>query len=280
MKKYKFTDEANTWWAEYWVDGMKTQDNQTILSIRSQDTNGVINHTDLFDFMTALGLPNKVGTRFTHAEWVTMAETLTLRMLMNYEVEDVVAYRTSTAKDFLSFSFPEQGQVGESVIDTENATIDVNVTAATDTSALTPTWIASFGTFVTEGLSTDIESGEDELDFTDPVTLAVHSETPLDYKEYEVTVTNLSDAVLITAFVMDEQTGAATIDDEAGTIAITVVALTDPSELIPTITLSTGATVSPASLVEQDFTDPVVYTVTSQDLTATKEYTVTVTVAT
>jgi hypothetical protein len=47
--------------------------------------------------------------------------------------------------------------------------------------------------------------------------------------------------------------------------------------LTPTIAIS-GASVSPASGAAQDFTAPVIYTVTAADLT-TKAYTVTVNVA-
>lgn len=279
MKYYKFTDEQNTWWVEYRVDGMQNSDKQTIVSIMSKDTNGVINNTDLHDFMVVLGLPNKVGSRYTHTEAVALAEAKSLRLFVSYESSAEVALRTSTSKDFLAFSFPEQGQVGDAVIDTENETIVVNVEEATDVSSLTPTWEVPFGAFVTDSLSNDLESGEDELDFTNPVDLVVYSETPLDSKIFEVTVNSLKDDALITGFVLDEQTGAATINNEAGTIVIEVVALTDITDLVPTITISAGATISPLTGISQDFTEPVVYTVTSEDLTVEKEYTVTVTVA-
>lgn len=52
---------------------------------------------------------------------------------------------------------------------------------------------------------------------------------------------------------------------------------TDVTALQPTIVVSDLATVSPASGEEQDFTDPVTYTVTAEDET-TQEYVVTVTV--
>jgi len=52
---------------------------------------------------------------------------------------------------------------------------------------------------------------------------------------------------------------------------------TDVTNLTPTITVSQYATISPASGVAQDFTNPVTYTVTAQD-NSTKSWTVTVTV--
>ena len=67
-----------------------------------------------------------------------------------------------------------------------------------------------------------------------------------------------------------------TISEEAKTIALTVPYGTDATSLIPTIT-HTGASISPASGAEQDFSDSVIYTVTAAD-GSTAEYTVTVTV--
>ena len=67
-----------------------------------------------------------------------------------------------------------------------------------------------------------------------------------------------------------------TISEEAKTIALTVPYGTDATSLIPTIT-HTGVSISPASGVEQDFSNSVIYTVTAAD-GSTAEYTVTVTV--
>ena len=67
------------------------------------------------------------------------------------------------------------------------------------------------------------------------------------------------------------------INEDAKTISVTVPHGTDVESLTPVITY-TGESISPASGVEQDFSDSVIYTVTAADgLTA--EYTVTVTVA-
>lgn len=70
---------------------------------------------------------------------------------------------------------------------------------------------------------------------------------------------------------------SATIDNAAHTVQAELPSGTDLTELTPTITVSTGATISPASGVEQDFTSPVEYTVTASDAT-TQVYTVTLTV--
>lgn len=82
----------------------------------------------------------------------------------------------------------------------------------------------------------------------------------------------------ILGFTLPEQTGAATIDASAHTVAIEVAALTVVTALVPTIEVSLGAYATPNSLVAQDFTSPVVYTVNSAD-DVDQTWTVTVTVA-
>lgn len=85
-------------------------------------------------------------------------------------------------------------------------------------------------------------------------------------------------AAEIVSFVMDEEKEAATINSGAGTIDITVVNGTTVTALVPTITISGFATISPESGVAQDFSSPVDYTVTAEDGTE-KVWTVTVTVS-
>ncbi len=79
----------------------------------------------------------------------------------------------------------------------------------------------------------------------------------------------------ITSFSFSEGTGI--VDEDAHTIAVTVPFGTDVTSLVPTIAISTGATVSPASGVAQDFTSPVTYTVTAAD-SSIQTYVVTVSV--
>jgi hypothetical protein len=57
------------------------------------------------------------------------------------------------------------------------------------------------------------------------------------------------------------------------TITLIVPEDADLTALTPTITVSEGATISPASGVEQDFSSAVTYTVTAEDTTTTKTYT-------
>ena len=78
----------------------------------------------------------------------------------------------------------------------------------------------------------------------------------------------------ITAFTIPNQVGGTTIGSD--TVFITMPYGTALSALTPSITVSEYASVSPASGAQQDFTNPVTYTVTAQDA-STKDYTVTVT---
>lgn len=86
---------------------------------------------------------------------------------------------------------------------------------------------------------------------------------------------NESSEALITGFSIDSDvvSGESVIDNEAGTITFKVLDTVESLTFAPVITVSDGATVDPASGVEQDFTNPVTYTVTAQDGT-TKTYTV------
>lgn len=90
MKKYKFSDLELSWWAEYQVDGMQNQDNQTVLAIKSQVGTDAVNPTDLSDTMVALGLPNHNGYRFTHVEFLQLAAAKNLNLVVNYENEEQV----------------------------------------------------------------------------------------------------------------------------------------------------------------------------------------------
>jgi hypothetical protein len=91
-------------------------------------------------------------------------------------------------------------------------------------------------------------------------------------------LTPASSAKAILTFVLAEQTGAATINAGAKTVAIEVENGTVVTALKPTITVSPYASVIPTSGLAVNFTNPVTYYVTAQDGTI-QAWTVTVTVA-
>jgi hypothetical protein len=81
----------------------------------------------------------------------------------------------------------------------------------------------------------------------------------------------------ILSFSLSQQTGPATINTTNHTVTIQVAYGTNVTSLTPSITVSTGATISPASGVTRNFSSPVTYTVSNGGVSQT--WTVTVTVA-
>ncbi|WP_405246592.1 beta strand repeat-containing protein [Cellulophaga sp. Asnod2-G02] len=143
--------------------------------------------------------------------------------------------------------------------------ISVTLPAGTDVTALEPT--------VTHTGATVSPVSDAAQDFTNSVIYTVTAEDA-STQEYTVMVTVApSDSKDITAFSIDGINGTITGTD----ISITLPSTTDVTALETTVT-HTGATVSPVSGVAQDFTNPVIYTVSAEDA-STQEYTITVTVA-
>jgi hypothetical protein len=96
---------------------------------------------------------------------------------------------------------------------------------------------------------------------------------------YSYTTNGLNTEAEILTFSFAEQTAPATINSLAASVSIEVAFGSNVTALVPTITVSNGASIDPASGVAQDFTNPVSYLVTAQDGINTKLWSVTVTVA-
>ncbi|MBP5135959.1 MAG: putative Ig domain-containing protein [Paludibacteraceae bacterium] len=92
----------------------------------------------------------------------------------------------------------------------------------------------------------------------------------------DVFVPVASSEAVMTGFSIDGINAA--IDEANKTVSITLPAelYTDLTALTPEITISTGATVSPASGAATDFSSPVAFTVAAEDGIASATYTVTV----
>ncbi|MEO9510874.1 MAG: BspA family leucine-rich repeat surface protein [Flavobacteriaceae bacterium] len=179
----------------------------------------------------------------------------------------------NTETDILTFELTEQ--TGGAAINAVDHTIAIEVAFGTDVTDLTPTISLSTG-------ATSDPASEISRDFTNSVTYTVTAEDGITEQDWTVDVTvaeeELSDETDILSFTFTEQTGDAVINDENHTVAIEVALGTSLNGLIPTITLSDGATTDPASEISQDFTNSVTYTVTAQDGITTQDWTVTVTV--
>lgn len=106
-----------------------------------------------------------------------------------------------------------------------------------------------------------------EQDFTNPVKYTVTAEDGTQ-QEYTVTLTlaKSSDKDVLEFLISGELKNIrGSINSVTKTISVVVPAETDVTKLKPVVNISPKATVSPASGAEQDFTNPVIYTVTAQD---------------
>ncbi|MDO8723329.1 MAG: ice-binding family protein [Syntrophales bacterium] len=184
----------------------------------------------------------------------------------------------NSAKAITSYSI---GEVAGIVNETQK-TISATMPYGTSVTALAATFTTT-GTSVKVGTTTQT-SAATLNDFTSPVAYIVTAADGTT-STYTVTVTvaSISDKA-ITSYSLDGVTG--TINETAKTIAVTMPFGTNPDGLIATFT-STGTGPVTVDGVTQasgtagtpnNFTNPVLYTVTAADLT-TATYTVTVTVA-
>jgi Protein of unknown function (DUF1566) len=189
----------------------------------------------------------------------------------DYAVTVTVAANPAKAITAFSFSSPAvTGSINEAA-----HTIALTVPYGTNVSALVATFattgasVAIAGTSQTSGMTAD--------NFSNPVTYRVTA-ADASTQDYTVTVTVAANpAKAITAFSFSSPAVTGSINEAAHTIALTVPYGTNVSALAPSITI-TGASVSPASGVANNFTSPLIYRVTAANA-STQDYAVTVTVA-
>jgi hypothetical protein len=184
----------------------------------------------------------------------------------------------SDAKAITAFGFAPLDPDVVGVINEEAKTIALTVPFGTDVTALVPT-------IVHTGASVSPASGAAQ-DFTSPVNYTVTAEDT-STQAYVVTVTVApSSAKAITAFSFQGLTPpvVGTVNEGAKTIALTVPNETVVTALVATFTNSAASAVKVGAVAQvsgttaNNFTSPVVYLVTAEDL-STVTYTVTVTVA-
>ncbi len=161
----------------------------------------------------------------------------------------------SNEKEILSFSVP--GQTEPATILSDADKVQVKVGAETDLSALVPQIEISEKATMTpaSGVETDFSAG--------PVIFTVTAEDN-SVKPWEVSVENAkSDETKILSFYLKRQKSEAVISNTSVTVEVKLG--TDISKLESEITVSPGATISPASQEPVDFSNgPVVYTVTAE----------------
>ncbi|MEM8894683.1 MAG: DUF5018 domain-containing protein, partial [Bacteroidota bacterium] len=183
-----------------------------------------------------------------------------------------IAETQNSDTDILSFSLAEQSATA--TIDQVNHTVAIEVVANNDLTALTPTINVSQGAVISP------PSGAAQ-DFSNQVNYTVTAQDGSSTQDWVITVTigeqNMDTDIL--SFSLPEQTSSASIDAVNHAVSVEVDAESDVTSLTPTIGISAGASLSPVSGVTQDFTNPITYTVTSEDGLTSQDWTVTVTSA-
>lgn len=218
-----------------------------------------------------------VNTGFTFGGWYTQIggvnTTYVAGANLTMPAGDVVLFAKwdplSSAKDITAFNFAVPAVAG--VI--TGTSIAVTVPFGTDVTSLSPVV-----THTGAGISPALDSA---INFTSPVAFIIAAADSTT-KTYTVTVTIAPNTAKdITAFGIIAPFTAGIISGTA--ISVGVPAGTNPSALIATFTapgasVTIGATPQVSGTTSNDFTGPVLYTVTAADA-STQVYTVTLTVA-
>jgi len=151
----------------------------------------------------------------------------------------------------------------EGTIDLTTRTITVRLPEVYDTSAMKVTTLS-----ISNGAAANISMGQTLNMSAAKVLHVTNGDVVLDW-----TINVLRDEARIYQFVAND-IYQGTIDQNTKTITIYVPASVDVTNIVPTIVYSDNATITPATGIAQDFSQPVTYTVTNN--TAVTEYTVTV----
>lgn len=175
----------------------------------------------------------------------------------------------STEAEIIAFRLP--GQVGGETISSENGTVDITVPQGTNLVLVVPAT-------VTVSANATIDPPADVAqDFSNDVAYTVTAQDGTTTKGWTVRVTEAASSEKeITSFKLTgSQIGDAVINSANGTVTVSVPLGENISNVVPVVfTISDQATVDPLVTSAQNFTSPVVYTVTAQD-NSTKQWTVT-----
>jgi len=189
-----------------------------------------------------------------------------------------VTAASSSAKAITAFSFPRVAAAG--TIDESAKTIAQTVPFGTNVTALTATFTTT-GSSVKVGPAVQV-SGTSANNFTSPV---VYTVTAVDGStvSYKVSVTVILSSKAITAFTFASPPATGTIDENTKTIGVTVTYGTDLTALVARFTTTglsakVGSTVQLSGTTANNFSSPVIYTVTAAD-GSTMSYTVKVAAA-
>jgi hypothetical protein len=187
-------------------------------------------------------------------------------------------------KDIIAYNFPgsKNTSLGTDVYPVEktDTTIKLTVPYGTNVTAIVAEFVANSTNIKVNGVIQ--QSGVTANDFTNPVIYSVYADNN-DKRDYTVTVTKAPNTEKkISTYSINNING--TIDEGAGTISVVLLPKTAVNSLKAKFSIL-GKSITANGGIDQvsedtanDFTNPVVYTVTADD-NSSREYTVTVTVA-
>ena len=199
----------------------------------------------------------------------------TTNLIKNPGFEDWQA--PSFAPEFLTYKFAGLMPNVVGTIDKIAHKVALTVPYETDLTALASTFTLTDGTTAKVGTTNQV-SGTTPNNFTNPVTYTLTKGAAI--QDWIVTVTKPAPTAGkdIVTFKFEGLNPVVTgiIVQGSKTVSLEVPASTNVTALVPAITLSPNATVSPLSGAAQNFSSPVTYMVTAQNGT-TQAWTVTVT---
>ena len=210
---------------------------------------------------TILKKSNKMNVSEKLFSFLFLSLTIFISSCTNNSEDEVL----SDQKQILEFSI----NTVKAKIDETEKTITLTLPYGTDVKSLAPSIQVSNKAQVSP-------SSGNQVDFTNPVNYAVTAEdgSKTTYKVV-VHIEKNNEANILSFKIGILHNIDLDIDQEAKIISYSYPYGTDIKAISPLITVSTGATVKPESKQAQDFTNPVVYTVTAENGN-TKEYTVTI----
>jgi hypothetical protein len=229
--------------------------------------------------LAAAAAPAWTGTATVYADnfKYTQGAGNTTNLIHNPGFEEWLA--PTNAPEFLTYKFEGITPAVVGSIDKSAHTVLLTVPYETDVTALVSTFTLTDATTAKVG-ATDQVSATTPNNFTSPVTYALTRDAK--NQDWVVTVTKPAPTTGkdIITFKFEGLTPAVTgiVDATNKTVSLEVLNSTNVAALVPTITLSANATVSPLSGAVTDFTSPVTFTVTAQD-GSTQAWVVTVTKA-
>lgn len=179
--------------------------------------------------------------------WIKLSLVLTLILMISACTDSFENGGFDVDSPSNTTSFSLNGVAG--TIDQKTGKIDVKMPYGSDITAIVPKVVLEEG--ATSNLNTSVP-----INFTAPVKYRVVNGNL--FKDYTVTVTVLSP---IKSFTINGL--PATINDVSKTISLTMPDDTDLTALKPVIEATEGVTISPASGVTVDFSNPVTYVITS-----------------